>query len=158
MTTGEADGSKRIAFDFTVTVSHANYPFPPNFELLEHSKTDLANEGGDTVTFTETNWGAGKDCYVIGLILDLRGATEWNVDRLDGVLVNLARVADSAFILREMFKESPVFLGGKYVQSFTRSLAIPRRVASGESLVSAYSNESGQTLTFTGWIAYFTES
>jgi len=157
MVSGEPDGTVRFRTDVNLTITHANYPFPPSFDLLDHTKTGLADEAAHQASFTATDWGVGLNMYIFGVKIFFESTSEWNKNVDEAVLYFFQRTSDSDFIWTESFFQRPFKTATEYQLLLMKWLTVPIRVASTDTLRAEARNYSGQTIDVRNGILYFTE-
>lgn len=160
MVSGEPDGTVRFRTDITLTVQHANYPFPPGFNILNHNISNVADGDDDAKDFTEADWGTGENLYIFGLQPNFNRASEFNKKAEEGILLSLQRETTPGQIWGRTFQESPINIVQTSLWQLSRTyiLAVPLRVISTDKLTSRIRNESGQTVNMDAFYYYFTES
>lgn len=159
MVSGEPDGTVRFRTDITLTIQHANYPFPPDFDILLHSKINQANNNEETKTWDEDDWGAGKDLFLIGISLEYVSATEFNTIPGEGFEVALERTSDNDRPFIKTVTDSPLQDGasGNWILQRTFYFPVPIRIDSTDELQFSNYNTSGQICTVSAYVMHFVE-
>jgi len=137
----------------------ASYPFPPKYEVLFHTETDLADGGKETDELTAENWGEGKNFYIATISIGFLSANEFNTTHEDAIDIILERKTLDQVCFAQTFKNSPYkqTAPAKWRFKQTIPLVFPVRIASDDILKSTIQNESGQTVSIGVGLIYFTE-
>ena len=153
MVSGEEDGTKRIGVDVSLTISHANYPFPPDFKKLKKSDLSIADEANSNVI--EQALSETKDCYVIGILALLYSPTEFNKLYHEGIVIRPLDYTAGEYLPWLLEQRSPMYDGTNYEIRASLLYPIPVPVDKGNIMHVNVVNCSGVAIGCTLWLLYF---
>lgn len=147
MVSGEPDGSKRIAFDFTVTIEHANYPFPPDETPLRAINVeDLTDKS--SLSMFDVALSSTLDTFVTSYSISIVWSDVEPFQRYYQGCLSVLLIKDEAkWLDRSTIRKAVNYAATWYYADLTVHFPIPKRVEAADVLRLQFTNASGQTIS-----------